>query len=41
MFFRDCVTEVVVPSYAGSLLYIPEKLGYVPFITAQSYDVCK
>ena len=39
--FRGCVPDVVVPVYAVGFIYIPGKLGFVYFTTAQSYDVCK
>ena len=32
IFFRGCVPEVVVPSYAVSFIYIPGKLGFVPLL---------
>ena len=38
---RGSVPEVVVQSYAGSFIYIPGKLGFLSFITVQSYDVRK
>ena len=42
IFFHDCVPEVVVPTYAGSFIYIPGKQGFFYFfITVQSYDVRK
>ena len=41
IFFRGCVPEVVVPSYAVGSIYIPGKQGFVSFITVQSYDVHK
>ena len=41
VFFRDCVPEVVVTSYAVGFIYFPRKLDYVYFITAQSWDVRK
>ena len=41
IFFRGCVPEVVVPSHAVGSIYIPGKLGFVSFITLQSYDVRK
>ena len=40
-FFRGCVRGVVVPSHAGSFLYIPGKLGFLTFITMSSCDMCK
>ena len=41
IFFSGCVPEAVVPSYAVGFIYIPGKLGFVSFITVQSYDVHK
>ena len=41
IFFRGYVPEMVAPSYAGSFIYIPGKLGFVSFITVQSYDARK
>ena len=39
IFFRGCVPEVFVLSYAVGSIYILEKLGFASLITAQSYDV--
>ena len=39
--FRGCVFEVAVPSYALGFIYVPGKLGFVSFITVQSYDIRK
>ena len=32
IFFRGCVPQVVVPSYAVRFIYIPGKLGFVPLL---------
>ena len=46
IFFRGCVTDVVVPSYVVGFIYmyiyihIMGQLGFVSFITVQFYDVC-
>ena len=39
--FRGCVLEVVVPSYAVNIMYIPGNQGVLSFVTVQSYDVRK
>ena len=45
IFFRGCVSEVVVPSYAVSFTYIytyvPGKVDFASLITVQCYDVRK
>ena len=41
IFFRGCVPEVVVPIVADSFMNIPGNLGFLSFVSVQSYDVRK